>query len=97
MINTIQAHVIGASRYKMDNGVQGAKISIMQAASAENENAIGLLRRPRSRLRDRLNKWGATMNDPSVTFVVGSLFTSYALGWAFGHSILIFKRFMESV
>lgn len=41
MINTIQAHVIGASRYKMDNGVQGAKISIMQAASAENENAIG--------------------------------------------------------
>lgn len=41
MINTIQAHVIGASRYKMDNGVQGAKISIMQAASAENENALG--------------------------------------------------------
>ncbi|NYS80240.1 MULTISPECIES: hypothetical protein [Halomonadaceae] len=41
MINTIQAHVIGASRYKMDNGVQGAKISIMQAASADNENAIG--------------------------------------------------------
>lgn len=41
MINTIQAHVIGASRYKMDNGVQGAKISIMQAASADNENALG--------------------------------------------------------
>lgn len=41
MINTIQAHVIGASRYKMDNGVEGAKISIMQAASADNENAIG--------------------------------------------------------
>ena len=41
MINTIQAHVIGASRYKMDNGIQGAKISIMQAASADNENAIG--------------------------------------------------------
>lgn len=41
MINTIQAHVIGASRYKMDNGVQGAKISIMQAASTDNENAIG--------------------------------------------------------
>lgn len=37
------------------------------------------------------------MNEPSVTFVVGSLFTSYALGWAFGYSILIFKRFMESV
>lgn len=37
------------------------------------------------------------MNDPSLTFVVGSLFTSYATGWAFGHSILMFKRFMESV
>ncbi len=37
------------------------------------------------------------MNDPSLTFVVGSLFSSFALGWAFGHSILIVKRFMESV
>ncbi len=37
------------------------------------------------------------MNDPSLTFVVGSLFTSYALGWAFGHIILTLKRFMESV
>lgn len=37
------------------------------------------------------------MNDPSITFVVGSLFTSYATGWAFGHIILITKRFMESV
>jgi|GEM_PF-1929172 hypothetical protein len=37
------------------------------------------------------------MNDISITFVVGSLFASYALGWVFGHSILIYKRFMESV
>ncbi|WP_447554031.1 hypothetical protein [Vreelandella sp. EE22] len=41
MINTIQAHVIGATRYKMDNGVSGAKIHVMQSASAENENALG--------------------------------------------------------
>lgn len=37
------------------------------------------------------------MNDVTITFVVGTLFTSYALGWAFGHIILILKRFMESV
>ncbi|SEN45185.1 hypothetical protein SAMN04490369_101224 [Vreelandella aquamarina] len=37
------------------------------------------------------------MNDPSLTFVVSTLFTSYALGWAFGHIILSVKRFMESV
>lgn len=37
------------------------------------------------------------MNEPSITFVVSTLFSSYALGWAFGHSILIVKRFMESV
>ena len=37
------------------------------------------------------------MNDPSITFVVGSLFATYALGWAFGHTILALKRFMESV
>ena len=41
MINTIHAHVIGATRYKMDNGVSGAKISVMQAASADSENALG--------------------------------------------------------
>jgi|TARA_B100000929_G_scaffold280888_1_gene259313 hypothetical protein len=41
MINTIQAHVIGATRYKMDNGVSGAKIHVMQAASPDNENALG--------------------------------------------------------
>lgn len=37
------------------------------------------------------------MNDPSITFVVGSLFSSFALGWVIGHSILVYKRFMESV
>jgi hypothetical protein len=37
------------------------------------------------------------MNDPSLTFVVGSLFSAFALGWAFAHTLLIFKRFMESV
>lgn len=37
------------------------------------------------------------MNDPSLTFVVGSLVSAYALGWVFAHSLLIFKRFMESV
>lgn len=37
------------------------------------------------------------MNDPSLTFVVGSLFTSYATGWAFGHIVVITKKFMESV
>ncbi|MFC7369193.1 hypothetical protein [Vreelandella zhaodongensis] len=41
MINTIQAHVIGASRYSMDNGVKGAKITVMQSASADNENVLG--------------------------------------------------------
>ncbi|WP_404464032.1 hypothetical protein LG331_15170 [Vreelandella aquamarina] len=41
MMNTIQAHVIGATRYKMDNGVSGAKIHVMQAASPDNENALG--------------------------------------------------------
>ncbi|MEA2119786.1 hypothetical protein [Halovibrio sp. HP20-50] len=41
MINTIQAHVIGASRYSMDNGVKGAKITVMQAASADNDNVLG--------------------------------------------------------
>ena len=37
------------------------------------------------------------MSDPSITFVVGSLFTSYATGWAFGHIIVFTKKFMESV
>lgn len=37
------------------------------------------------------------MNDVSVTFVVSSLFTAYAFGWAFGHTLLALKRFMESV
>lgn len=37
------------------------------------------------------------MNDPSLTFVVSTLFTAYAIGWAFGHTILIVKKFMESV
>ncbi|MFI8751772.1 hypothetical protein ACIGG6_17450 [Vreelandella lionensis] len=41
MINTIQAHVVGASRYKMDGGIQGAKITIMQPSSADNENQLG--------------------------------------------------------
>ncbi len=37
------------------------------------------------------------MSDPSLTFVVSTLFTAYASGWGFGHIILAFKRFMESV
>ncbi|PCF96915.1 hypothetical protein [Vreelandella nigrificans] len=41
MINTIHAHVIGASRYSMDNGVKGAKITIMQPSATDNENQIG--------------------------------------------------------
>lgn len=31
----------------------------------------------------------------SVTEIVGSLFTAYALGWVWGTSMLAFKRFME--
>lgn len=41
MINTIQAHVIGASRYSMDNGVKGAKVTIMQPSASDNENQLG--------------------------------------------------------
>lgn len=41
MINTIQAHVIGASRYSMDNGVKGAKVTIMQPSATDNENQLG--------------------------------------------------------
>lgn len=41
MINTIQAHVIGASRYSMDNGVKGAKVTIMQPSAPDNENQVG--------------------------------------------------------
>jgi len=37
------------------------------------------------------------MNEPSITFIVTSLFGAYTLGWVFGHSVLMFKRFMESV
>lgn len=31
----------------------------------------------------------------SVTQIVGSLMGAYALGWAFGATLLYFKRFME--
>lgn len=41
MINTIQAHVIGASRYSMDNGVKGAKVTIMQPSASDNDNQLG--------------------------------------------------------
>ncbi|UYG07290.1 hypothetical protein [Halomonas sp. M4R1S46] len=41
MINTIQARVIGAMRYSMDNGVKGAKLTIMNEADASNENRVG--------------------------------------------------------
>lgn len=41
MINTITARVIGAMRYKMDNGVTGAKLTIMNEASPDNENRLG--------------------------------------------------------
>lgn len=42
MINTIQAHVIGASRYHIEKeNIKGAKITIMQPSNAESENQIG--------------------------------------------------------
>ncbi|XKE44513.1 hypothetical protein LG302_14205 [Halomonas organivorans] len=41
MINTIQARVIGAMRYSMDNGVKGAKLTVMNEADASNENRVG--------------------------------------------------------
>lgn len=41
MINTIQARVLGAMRYSMDNGTKGAKITLMNEADPNNENRIG--------------------------------------------------------
>lgn len=41
MINTIQARVIGAMRYSMDNGVKGAKLTIMNEADPNNDNRVG--------------------------------------------------------
>lgn len=41
MINTIQARVIGAMRYAMDNGVKGAKITLMNETDASNDNRVG--------------------------------------------------------
>ncbi|MGQ0333103.1 hypothetical protein [Halomonas elongata] len=41
MINTIQARVIGAMRYSMDNGVKGAKLTIMNEADSSNDNRVG--------------------------------------------------------
>ncbi|KGE78924.1 hypothetical protein [Halomonas salina] len=41
MINTIQARVIGAMRYSMDNGVKGAKLTLMNEADAGNDNRVG--------------------------------------------------------
>lgn len=31
----------------------------------------------------------------TVPEIIGSLFAAYALGWAWGTSLLAFKRFME--
>ncbi|MFC3282847.1 hypothetical protein [Litchfieldella rifensis] len=41
MINTIQARVLGAMRYSMDNGVKGAKLTLMNEADPNNENRVG--------------------------------------------------------
>lgn len=41
MINTIQARVLGAMRYSMDNGVKGAKLTLMNEADADNDNRVG--------------------------------------------------------
>ena len=40
MINTIQAHVIGASRYEVE-GIKGAKLIIMNEADPTNDNLFG--------------------------------------------------------
>lgn len=40
MINTIQAHVIGASRYEVE-GIKGAKLIIMNEAAPDNDNLFG--------------------------------------------------------
>lgn len=40
-VYTMTAIVIGASRYAMDGGIKGAKVSIVQDASADNENRLG--------------------------------------------------------
>ncbi|MGM0784627.1 MAG: hypothetical protein ACQEUM_10975 [Pseudomonadota bacterium] len=41
MINTIQARVLGAMRYAMDNGAKGAKITLMNETDPDNENRLG--------------------------------------------------------
>ncbi|GAB2782169.1 hypothetical protein GCM10027040_05280 [Halomonas shantousis] len=41
MINTITARVIGAMRYSMDNGVKGAKLTLMNEADGSNDNRVG--------------------------------------------------------
>lgn len=39
---TIQAHVIGASRYNLEGGIKGAKIQLIQDAGPDNENRVGM-------------------------------------------------------
>ncbi|APE31547.1 hypothetical protein BOX17_11675 [Halomonas aestuarii] len=41
MINTIQARVLGAMRYEIDNGTKGAKLTLMNEADPNNENRVG--------------------------------------------------------
>lgn len=41
MINTIQARVLGAMHYSMDNGVKGAKITLMSESDPNNEDLLG--------------------------------------------------------
>lgn len=41
LTQTFEAHVIGATRYKMDNGASGARIVLIQDAGPDNDNRLG--------------------------------------------------------
>lgn len=37
------------------------------------------------------------MTHENIVFIVGSLITAYAIGWAWAASMLYFKQFMEKI
>lgn len=37
------------------------------------------------------------MNPETITFLIGSIVTAYAIGWSWGAGMLYFKQFVEKI